>query len=111
MMRTHTQQKKLFARPLILLATLLLVPVFGLGATVTVGNSPYAVAVNPVTNKIYVLNRGSDSVTVIDGVSNTTMTIPVSGPSAADRSPRRTDPACAALLAPTTSADGDRPLC
>ena len=29
--------------------------------------NPRAVAVNPVTNKIYVANNGSDNVTVIDG--------------------------------------------
>ena len=43
--------------------------------TVTVGNTPYAVAVNPVTNKIYVANYGSASVTVIDGATNDTTTV------------------------------------
>ena len=32
-------------------------------------------AVNPVTNKIYVANRGSDNVTVIDGATNGTTTV------------------------------------
>ena len=36
-------------------------------ATVAVGISPQAAAVNPVTNKIYVANFGSNNVTVIDG--------------------------------------------
>jgi YVTN family beta-propeller protein len=36
-----------------------------------VGNSPVAVVVNPVTNLIYVANSGSNSVSVIDGSSNT----------------------------------------
>ena len=36
---------------------------------------PYAVAVNPVTNKIYVANGGSGNVTVIDGATNTTTTV------------------------------------
>jgi YVTN family beta-propeller protein len=36
-----------------------------------VGNSPVAVVVNPVTNLIYVANSGSNSVSMIDGSSNT----------------------------------------
>jgi hypothetical protein len=32
-----------------------------------VGSAPYAVAVNPVTNKVYVANISSGTVTVIDG--------------------------------------------
>ncbi len=32
-------------------------------------------AVNPVTNKIYVVNNYSDSVTVIDGATNSTATV------------------------------------
>src|SRR5204863_3519406 len=49
--------------------------------TLTAGTSPFAVAVNPVTNKIYVANTGSGSVTVIDGASNTASTVGVgSGP-------------------------------
>ena len=46
-------------------------------ATVPAGLSPYAVAVNPATNKIYVPNLGSDSVTVIDGATNNTATVQV----------------------------------
>jgi len=38
------------------------------------GNLPYAVAVNPVTNKVYVVNYGSSTVTVIDGATNGTTT-------------------------------------
>ncbi len=45
--------------------------------TVSVGSTPYAAAVNPVTNKIYVANRGSNNVTVIDGATNTTSTVSV----------------------------------
>jgi DNA-binding beta-propeller fold protein YncE len=54
--------------------------------TVTVGSNPYGVAVNPITNKIYVANIcGNDvtcssysgTVTVIDGVSLTTTTVSV----------------------------------
>ena len=44
--------------------------------TVAVGRSfPEAVAVNPVTNKIYVANHGSNNVTVIDGATNATTTV------------------------------------
>ncbi len=44
-------------------------------ATVPVGTSPVAVAVNSVTNKIYVANSGSKNVTVIDGATNSTSTV------------------------------------
>ena len=40
-------------------------------ATVNVGTGPFSAAVNPVTNKIYVVNRNSNNVTVIDGATNT----------------------------------------
>ncbi len=43
--------------------------------TVGAGNAPGAVAVNPVTNKIYVANEGSNNVTVIDGATNNTTTV------------------------------------
>ena len=43
-------------------------------ATVAAGTNPQAVAVNPVTNKIYVAN-GGNSVTVIDGATNATTTV------------------------------------
>jgi YVTN family beta-propeller protein len=42
-------------------------------------NGPISVAVNPITNKIYVANQNS-TVTVIDGVSNTTTSFSVSAP-------------------------------
>ena len=45
-------------------------------ATVPVGANPYAVAVNLVTNKVYVANLSSNSVTVIDGASDSTVTVP-----------------------------------
>jgi len=51
--------------------------------TVPAGNYPCAVAVNPVTNKIYVTNCNSDDVTVIDGATNDTTTVPAgNGPNA-----------------------------
>lgn len=43
--------------------------------SVNVGRGPMAIAVNPVTNKIYVANCDSRSVTVIDGASNKTTTV------------------------------------
>ena len=46
-----------------------------LTTAVSAGNSPKAVSVNPVTNKIYVANVGSANVTVIDGATNSTTTV------------------------------------
>ena len=45
--------------------------------TVSAGTYPVAVAVNPVTNMIYVANKNSDNVTVIDGSDNSTVTVSV----------------------------------
>ncbi len=45
--------------------------------TVNVGLKPQAIAVNSVTNKIYVLNDSSNTVTIIDGVTDSTSTINV----------------------------------
>jgi YVTN family beta-propeller protein len=45
--------------------------------TVAVGADPSAIAVNARTNRVYVANEGSDSVTVIDGNTNSTSTIAV----------------------------------
>jgi YVTN family beta-propeller protein len=44
-------------------------------ATVAVGAVPRMAAVNPVTNKTYVVNSNSNSVTVIDGATNATTTV------------------------------------
>ena len=41
-------------------------------ATIATGQVPYRVAVNPVTNKIYVTNYNNNNVTVIDGATNNT---------------------------------------
>src|SRR5208282_6051665 len=47
--------------------------------TVAVGNTPWAVAVNPNTNQIYVVNsyllQTGGNVTVIDGATNNTTTV------------------------------------
>ena len=42
--------------------------------TVSVGNQPDDVAVNPVTNRVYVVNEEGQTVTVIDGATNTAVT-------------------------------------
>ena len=50
-------------------------------AQLIAGVDPRAVAVNPVTNRIYVANENSNTVTVIDGATHATTTLPVgSGP-------------------------------
>jgi YVTN family beta-propeller protein len=43
--------------------------------TVSAGVGPWAICVNPNTNKIYVANDNSGNVTVIDGATNTTSTV------------------------------------
>lgn len=43
--------------------------------TIGVGINPSAIAVNPVTNKIYVANTGAATVTIIDGATNATTTV------------------------------------
>ena len=48
--------------------------------SLVVGSTPYAVAVNPVTNKVYVANAGGTTVTVIDGTTNTTIPVTVGVP-------------------------------
>ena len=65
------------AMPLFMLALLLasapLIPPAAVDtavSTVSAGSSPGAVAVNQATDKIYVANQGSGTVTVIDGVYN-----------------------------------------
>ena len=47
--------------------------------TVIAGSQPVAVAVNATTNKIYVVNRASNSVTVIDGSTNHATRVTVGG--------------------------------
>lgn len=42
-------------------------------ATLAVGLNPHAVQVNAATNRIYVANYGSDTLSVIDGSSNTVL--------------------------------------
>src|SRR5579872_3072501 len=42
----------------------------GPSSTISVGSSPYGVAVNPTTNTIYVTNLLSNNVSVINGATN-----------------------------------------
>ncbi len=65
-----------------LLSSASLAPAQTVTATIPVGTLPYSVAVNPVTNKIYVANDHSSNVTVIDGATNTTVSV-AAGPGAA----------------------------
>ena len=52
-------------------------------STIGAGTAPTAVEVNPVTNKVYVANSGSNNVTVIDGATNSTATVAAgTGPAA-----------------------------
>jgi YVTN family beta-propeller protein len=43
--------------------------------TLYAGSSPYAVAIDPISNKIYVANYGSGNVAVIDGATNSFVTV------------------------------------
>jgi YVTN family beta-propeller protein len=64
-----------FAAGILLIAAAVGSPVHA--QTVTVGTGPEAIAVNPVTNTIYVVNSNSDNVTVINGATNATATVAV----------------------------------
>lgn len=46
-------------------------------ATIPAGDSPRGIAVNPATNKVYVVNELSNDVTIIDGATNATATVAV----------------------------------
>ena len=48
-------------------------------SSITVGNRPEGLAVNTVTNKIYVPNSADGTVTVIDGVTLATTVVPAGG--------------------------------
>ncbi len=60
-----------------LLLCFALAPVYGqtVTASVLTGANPTGIAINPVTNKVYVTNLSDSSVTVIDGATNTTVTV------------------------------------
>ena len=46
-------------------------------ATIAAGSGPDAVAVNPATNMVYVVNSNSNNVSVINGATNATSTVSV----------------------------------
>ena len=48
-------------------------------ATPGVGSEPFAIAVNPVTNMVYVANYSGASITVIDGATNAVVATPTVG--------------------------------
>jgi YVTN family beta-propeller protein len=48
-----------------------------LRTTIATGSRPAALAINPMTSKVYVANENSNNVTVIDEATNSTVTIPV----------------------------------
>src|SRR5258708_30645726 len=48
-----------------------------IGAVPSLLPGPFAVAVNPLTNKIYVANNSGNKVIVIDGVTNAITNVPV----------------------------------
>lgn len=48
-------------------------------STVSTGAAPFSVVVNPATNKIYVANYNGNNVTVINGLTNATSTVPNTG--------------------------------
>jgi len=51
--------------------------------TISVGTTPVAMAVNPATQKVYVANRESRNVTIIDSITNSTTTVATGGGPAA----------------------------
>src|SRR4051812_46682527 len=48
-----------------------------IGTPVAAGTAPYAIAVNPITNKVYVTNEADNTLTVMDGASLATTTLPI----------------------------------
>jgi len=44
---------------------------------VAAGTAPFAIAVNPITNKVYVTNEADNTMTVMDGASGATTTVPI----------------------------------
>lgn len=64
---------------LLVALTVAAAPAFGqvVAATLPAGNAPYVLAVNSVTNKIYVANSNDNTVTVINGATNSTSTVNV----------------------------------
>lgn len=61
---------------LLLMAVAISSPAQTLLTNVGTSSYPTAVALNVVTNKVYVINQNSNNVTVIDGVTDTTVSVP-----------------------------------
>jgi YVTN family beta-propeller protein len=80
-MYTFAAQRKFFmVFSVVILALLVSVsPLYAQTITTTIGTGtdPVTVAVNPITNKIYVANSFSNTVTIIDGMTNATVTVTV----------------------------------
>lgn len=74
--RAHRRNLVLAAAAL-LLVTATAWPAVASATTIPAGNDPVAIAVNSVTNKIYVANFSSNDVTVIDGATNSATTVGV----------------------------------
>jgi YVTN family beta-propeller protein len=51
----------------------------GVVATVAIPNAPNGIALNPVTNKIYLITLSDNRATIIDGATNLTSSVPVGG--------------------------------
>jgi YVTN family beta-propeller protein len=80
-MKARTRRRRVFSAVpvLFLVAALIAAPAGAQSATETipVGSNPAGIAVNPVTNRVYVANNASNSVTVIDGVTNAAATLQI----------------------------------
>jgi len=77
MKRTHREspRQRIVIAFLVLLTASLPTAAQTLATTVTVGAYPIAIAVNPATNKIYVVNQNSNNLTIIDGATYDTNTV------------------------------------
>ncbi len=77
MKRTHGEslRQRIVIAVLALLTASLPTAAQTLVTTVTVGAYPVAIALNPSTNKIYVVNQNSNNLTVIDGATYNTSTV------------------------------------
>jgi YVTN family beta-propeller protein len=61
----------------VVLVSVVFAPVTAAATAIPVGPRPFGVGVNPTTNKIYVGNQGSNTVSVIDGATDTVIGSPI----------------------------------
>src|SRR3954466_14811410 len=47
------------------------------GTTIPAGTAPYRIAINPVTNRLYVTNEGSNALTVINATTGAASTVAI----------------------------------